>query len=374
MPFRIRAVLSALALCSIPSMALEIQTGRKAIDTTDSWQALIRGTENSTPRYQPSSVIRLRALTQNETIGSDTPIIVLAPEDIKESRIHGGEEVQQGRYPYLAALFQRTTWGAFQQVCGGVLIAPKVILTAAHCLEYIDVVMLGVHDFRNIQGSSYELYSLSPKSTLRYPLYDPYTLDGDFALVFLPEPSKFAPVTVNANGDVPSTDQKLTVMGWGTTEHGALSNVPLETTVDVLSNMDCANRYGSESHISKRMVCASGGSERDSCQEDSGGPLIIKGQDAADDILVGLVSWGYECSGWFYPGVYSRVSAATFWLKHNVPEVFDDSVTVDDDAAFASPANVPDTQPTRNCAEPSNCWSLIFWSWCDHEVACNPSM
>ena len=136
------------------------------------------------------------------------------------------------------------------------------------------------------------MYNISIESKLQYLFYNTASQDGDYGLIFLDEPSKIAPVNVNTKTNVPSTNQQLTVMGWGTTEYGALPNIPLETTVDVLSNNECAHEYGVMSPITDNMLCAFGGSDCDACQGDLGGPLIIKGRDAGDDILVGLASWG----------------------------------------------------------------------------------
>jgi secreted trypsin-like serine protease len=59
------------------------------------------------------------------------------------TRIYGGNDVTPGRYPYLASLhFRNPFTGELYQACGGSLIAPSVILTAAHCSDYIDVALL----------------------------------------------------------------------------------------------------------------------------------------------------------------------------------------------------------------------------------------
>ncbi len=55
----------------------------------------------------------------------------------------------------------------------------------------------------------------------------------------------------------------------------------------------------------------------DTCYGDSGGPLIIPGEDSTEDIQIGVVSWGIDCSGG-YPGVFSRVSTAYDWIREQV--------------------------------------------------------
>mmetsp|Transcript_29935 Transcript_29935/g.64122 ORF Transcript_29935/g.64122 Transcript_29935/m.64122 type:complete len:109 (+) Transcript_29935:922-1248(+) len=56
---------------------------------------------------------------------------------------------------------------------------------------------------------------------------------------------------------------------------------------------------------------------QDACYGDSGGPLVIPGNDATEDVQIGVVSWGIGCSG-DYPGVFSRVSTAYDWIREQV--------------------------------------------------------
>jgi trypsin len=244
------------------------------------------------------------------------------------ARIYGGIEVPIRRYPYLAALFwTNPVTGNLRLVCGGSLIAPTVILTAAHCADKVDVVMLGIYNFTNIQEMDYEYYMISPNQKVMYPSYDPTTQAGDFLLLTLDQPSKFYPITLNTDDLLPSDSQLLTVMGWGVTESGTQSSTPREAVVSAMANSLCAERYRHSSPIYDNELCASGGSTYDSCQGDSGGPLILKGGSAQEDILVASVSWGYDCADSLYPGVYARLSAVRAWLKELVPQARFDSST-----------------------------------------------
>jgi len=117
-------------------------------------------------------------------------------------------------------------------------------------------------------------------------------------------------------------------MGWGMQETGTFSQVPKETTVEVRSNFWCKFAYEAipnmPEKVTENMICAEGGSKRDSCQGDSGSPLILKGYNATNDTLVGVVSWGYGCAetvSVLVPGVYARVSqVALSWIKERVVE------------------------------------------------------
>jgi hypothetical protein len=161
------------------------------------------------------------------------------------------------------------------------------------------------------------------------------TTDGDFLLLFLDKQSMYSPVNVNANTDIPVLGEILTVMGWGEQETGYRDAVPEETEVKTRSNLWCNAAYQGLEMVSKifgyyddititeNVVCAEGGDTNDACQDDSGGPLIIKGSNASEDILVGVVSWGYGCAediSVILPGVYSRVSTVKSWIEEQINE------------------------------------------------------
>jgi secreted trypsin-like serine protease len=270
-----------------------------------------------------------------------------------QPRIIGGTPVPEGRYPYIAALFQRDPKnGAMVQVCGGSLISPSVVLTAAHCSDSIDLAIIGLLDLTKFEGVNYEYHEISADQKVMHPSYDPRTQDGDFLLVFLNNSSQATPVMLNSISSVPTDGQQLTVIGWGVDQTGSPTNLAEETVVRAVPNSECNVRYFFDaSSVTKTQLCASGGSTHDSCQGDSGGPLIVKGDNADTDLLLGLVSWGSDCADLFYPGVYARVSSAANWIHAKVP-----------DAKFNQ--NVSDVPPNGEINCSSECWDLIFFCWC----------
>lgn len=254
----------------------------------------------------------------------------------KSSRIYGGTDISPGRYPYLTSLhFRGFISGELHQTCGGSLITPSVVLTAAHCYDFIDVAIIGQYNLTMSEVATYDIYNITSEQKVVYPFYNNLTLDGDFLLLFLDKPSVFSPVNVNANPDIPMLGDILTVMGWGEEETGLHDVLPEETEVKTKSNLWCNAAYQGLELVSKifgysgnititdNVICAEGGSRNDSCTGDSGGPLIIKGENASADILVGVVSWGYGCAedvSVILPGVYSRVSTVKSWIEEQINE------------------------------------------------------
>lgn len=201
--------------------------------------------------------------------------------------IVGGTEAPTGRYEYQVVYL--TNSGG---MCGGSLIAPDVVLSAAHCLEEGDSiprVYINIRDITEPLQDGEEMINV--EEAVLHPDYDDTTKENDVMILKLESPSTKQPVAYdNGNADTSEGDP-VTVMGFGTTSSGgSSSDVLLEVEVDIVSNEKCNAQYGG-SGITSNMMCAAR-EGKDSCQGDSGGPLIIKGSDAASDMQVGVVSFG----------------------------------------------------------------------------------
>jgi len=267
--------------------------------------------------------------------------------------IYGGAEVTENRYPYLAALFKRDKkTQVLKFVCTGSLIDPAVVLTAAHCETDddagIDVVKLGLHELTMADDKPHETYNITSNQKVMNPYFDPKTFEDDFMLLFLDQPSAFAPVSLNRDPDVPETDGLLTIMGWGMDETGDFSDVPKQTVLKTRSNYDCSLVWATANtfrqlfgldeimgtkpiypEITDDTICADDGDTSSGCPADSGGPLIVKGKDASTDLLVGVHSGGFDLCrlpknlsylAAIFPSVNARVSSAIKWIDEELSE------------------------------------------------------
>ncbi|KAL7476508.1 hypothetical protein ACHAW6_002367 [Cyclotella cf. meneghiniana] len=240
-------------------------------------------------------------------------------------RVIGGRESAGGRYSYAVSLADNL--GSF---CGASLIAPDVVLSAAHCSGGTYHAIIGRHDLDTNEGDEVEI-----KEEIVHPEYDASITDNDFMLLILERPTTAKVSMVQLNNDplVPEVGSEVIVMGWGDTTADDLtmdtSSVLMEVSVNVISNKKCQASKGkhngySDSYdgwITEHMLCAVDENE-DSCQGDSGGPLVIRnGSNKAtgeNDVQVGVVSWGIGCATNTFPGVYARVSSQYDWIKKNV--------------------------------------------------------
>lgn len=244
--------------------------------------------------------------------------VAQAGEDSDRSIIGGGP-VTAERYPWTVAVASQSRFGSARsgQFCGGVLVGPTTVVSAAHCFGQA---ALGgnwsdVHDLRIIFGRT-DLSGTSGRETdvsnvWVNPGYDPVTNSGDVAVVTLGE-SLPAASTIRMAGADDTQDYRAgtaaEVYGWGdTTGYASYSTVLRAAGVTVLADETCERAYpgnGDGKYNRQDMVCAgdpAGG--HDACQGDSGGPLVAGGK------LVGLVSWGAGCADPAHPGVYTRMSA-----------------------------------------------------------------
>jgi hypothetical protein len=97
------------------------------------------------------------------------------------------------------------------------------------------------------------------------------------------------------------TNYTFTTMGYGMDETNDISNILKQTSLTYIPNEVC-RAQGLWELLNDDMLCASGDGERDSCNGDSGGPLLWEKEDG-NDVQVGIVSWGVGCADDRYPGV-----------------------------------------------------------------------
>jgi secreted trypsin-like serine protease len=241
-----------------------------------------------------------------------------APPAAADSVVVGGQPAKISDAPWAVALSSRDRFGGTRagQFCGGVVVAPTQVLTAAHCLgrdvlggepsEVTDLkVIAGRSALRGEGGQEVRI-----TSTWISPDYDPRTNANDLAVLTLatalPQTSVIRAARPGDEAEAPGTEAD--VYGWGdTTGNGTYASVLRSARVEVLPDTSCKRAYPGffgAAYRADTMLCAGdprGG--KDACQGDSGGPLVAGGR------LIGLVSWGSGCGQAGNPGVYTRVSA-----------------------------------------------------------------
>ncbi|THA57193.1 trypsin-like serine protease [Streptomyces sp. A1136] len=240
------------------------------------------------------------------------------PRAAADGVVIGGQPVKVADSPWVVALASRDRFGGTRggQFCGGVLVAPATVVTAAHCLgrQVLGGPVDAVPDLRVITGRT-ELRAadgreIAVRSARVNPEYDPKTNAGDIAVLELAEavPAHYVLPMAGPGHPAYEPGTRADVYGWGDTSgFGDYAYGLRAAHVTVLADEVCAKAYPGDADGQYRpesMVCAGeqeGG--KDACQGDSGGPLVAQGR------LIGLVSWGRGCGRADSPGVYTRVAA-----------------------------------------------------------------
>ncbi|EDV96360.1 trypsin alpha-3 [Drosophila grimshawi] len=233
---------------------------------------------------------------------------------LRMPRVVGGERIEVNSQPHIVNIRRRG-----QLHCGGSLVTPRCVLTAAHCLPEEEhqkptdyVVRGGVTYLRDIRNGRHVQRVLLPRG------YNRTTLDNDVALLQLLNPLQGPQIgTIRVARQPPRAGSYVRISGWGLTDERSiqLPNQLHSVQVMVLPQQQCQQLYAGYRNLTDSMYCASVAGHKDACHADSGGPAVN-----ADGQLVGIVSWGRanRCARADSPGVYTSVAHLHDWIAFNM--------------------------------------------------------
>ncbi|MGI8726362.1 MAG: serine protease, partial [Solirubrobacterales bacterium] len=251
-----------------------------------------------------------------------------------EARIVGGGETTIEQWPWQVSLGLNPAYDQYsgaqsqfdRHFCGGTLVAPEIVVSAAHCLfdSFFEGAWMDPQDFQiisgrsRLSGSDGQVLGVAGYAWFTddqgYQLYDPAYYGNsqfDLVLIELASPASSKPIKIAGPGEEAlwRPGREAFISGWGSTsEGGPGSDVLKSNRVEMLDDSTCASGYGSL-WVGAVMACAgdlAGGN--DSCQGDSGGPLVVP-IDGGGHRLVGDTSFGEGCARAGVPGVYGRLAA-----------------------------------------------------------------
>ncbi|XP_032564982.1 chymotrypsin-C isoform X1 [Chiroxiphia lanceolata] len=267
------------------------------------------------------------------------------------TRVVGGEDAVAHSWPWQISL-QYESSGSWHHTCGGTLIAPQWVLTAAHCisssLTYRVVLGKQVLSEDDEPGS----VAVGVEKTIVHEKWNSFLIINDIALIKLEEEVQESD-TIRA-ACLPDADKILPndypcyVTGWGRirskqgvprgslgrgcrhrvcevrglhviTAYGPLADVLQQALLPVVDYETCSQRNWWGSNVRTTMVCAGGDGIVSGCSGDSGGPLNCQREDGIWEVE-GIVSFGsgLSCNLIRKPTVFTRVSAYIDWVNEKI--------------------------------------------------------
>ncbi|XP_073811414.1 chymotrypsin-2-like [Musca autumnalis] len=236
-----------------------------------------------------------------------------------KDRIVGGNNVPDGEYVHYQVSIQYLKNNTNRHFCGGSIITPNRILTAAHCVvgqnpERISI-LAGVIDLQDSNGLRSQVTNIDTHEG-----YEPLKCN-DIAILSVNPPlaldgERMATINVAYSEEI-GDNEKTILTGWGSTRQSRSSpHYPNHLQILPYRTMDNAVCRRKMRNLTETEICAKSARGTGACAGDSGGPLAMERN--GEMIQVGIVSYGRRKCGSDGLDVYTRVGMFNEWIKDRI--------------------------------------------------------
>ncbi|HEY9371336.1 trypsin-like serine protease [Streptomyces sp.] len=328
--------LGGAVLTAVPAQADEAPQHKAGVElpTTDSPAQLQSRVDGAKAVLEAKAKKEGAAGADTQSPTADAP--AASGSATVDPKIIGGVDAAITEAPWMVQLYYFDDRGNTDPVddigffCGGTLVGPAKVLTAAHCVDGVDWTRFGT-----VIGGTAKLFTSGEGTTVgvsrqwRNPGYNGTTLKGDVAVLTLSETLPYKPLLPAQYGATYTSGTPGTVYGWGRTTslNEDVSQTLKKASIPINSDATCTNVYGSE-FVPGAMLCAGkAATGQDAgtvspCNGDSGGPLVVNGR------IAGVVSWGVEdCVATGARSVFAKTATYAGPINHRIDDAnidFDD--------------------------------------------------